>query len=168
MSQAEDRDEIKQLIATYTANGDRGRVSELAWIFAEDAVMTTSQWRAEGRAAIAKALGGSGGAQDPERMAKALAAGARGPIMRHHLTSCYITFDGPDEATGRNYWINFSEHGPDHSGLYSDKYRRIDGEWRIVSRDVRLDWKSPNSWAQSQLVGPRPADMPPPQLITAD
>ena len=162
-NEAAERDEIRQLIATYTANGDRGRVDELAWIFAEDAVMVTGGWRAEGRAGIVKALSGSGGkGREP-------APGTRGRIMRHHLTSCYITFDGPDEATGRTYWINFSEAGPDHSGLYADKYRRIDGRWRIVFRDVRLDWKAENSWTgPDMLTGPRPAHLPPLPVFTGD
>jgi hypothetical protein len=160
VSELEDRDEIKQLIATYTANGDRGRVDELAWIFAEDARMITPHWLAEGRAGIAQALKGAGGDRTGEP-APALRPGVRGRIMRHHLTSCYITFEGPDEASGRTYWINFTEIGPDHSGLYADKYRRLDGRWRIVLRDVRLDWAAPHSRNAGAGSGPRPADAPP-------
>jgi hypothetical protein len=163
MSQAEDRDEIRHLIATYTAEGDRGRVDALAPIFAEDAVMVIPIWRAEGRAGIVKALSGAGAASTT----RAPVPGGRGRIMRHHLTSCYITFDGPDEASGRTYWINFSQFGPDHSGLYADKYRRIDGRWKIVFREVRLDWKSPDSLSGPDLlVGPRPAELPPLPVIT--
>jgi hypothetical protein len=165
MSEATDRDEIRQLIATYTAEGDRGQVQKLAHIFAEDATMVIPTWRAQGRAGIVKALSGSGGGGNPSSQS----SNARGRIMRHHLTSCYITFDGADEATGRNYWINFSENGPDHSGLYADKYRRIDGHWRIVHREVRLDWKAPDSRVgPDMLVGPRPADLPPVPLIVGD
>ena len=158
-NEAADRDEIRQLIATYTAEGDRGRVDKLAHIFAEDAVMAIPTWRAEGRAGIVKALSGGGRAK---AAAPDATVGARGRIMRHHLTTCYITFDGPDDATGRTYWINFSEAGADHSGLYADKYKRIDGRWRIVFREVRLDWKAPNSWTgPDMLIGPRPDNLPP-------
>jgi hypothetical protein len=155
MSEAADRDEIRQLVATYTAEGDRGRVDALAHIFAEDAVMVIPTWRAEGRAGIVQALKGVGREGPPA--ASPAPAGGRGRIMRHHLTSSYITFDGPDEASGRNYWINFTEKGPDHSGLYADKYRRIDGHWRIVFREVRLDWKAPDSRNGPEMtVGPPP------------
>jgi hypothetical protein len=167
MSEVTDRDEIRQLIATYTAEGDRGRVDRMAHIFAEDATMVIPSWRAEGRAGIVKALSGGGGTDKPMRKSDPITG--RGPIMRHHLTSCYITFDGPDDATGRTYWINFSENGPDHSGLYADKYRRIDGRWLITHREVRLDWKSPNSWNGPEvLVGPRPAHLPPVPVIVGD
>jgi hypothetical protein len=162
-NEAADRDEIRQLIATYTAEGDRGRVDKQALVFTEDAVLATSAWRAEGRGGIVKALSAGGGGDRP------VAPGVRGRIMRHHLTSCYITFDGDDEAAGRTYWINFTENGPDHSGLYADRFRRIDGRWRIVFREVRLDWKAPNSRSGADmLTGPRPADMAPPRVIRAD
>jgi len=167
-NEAADRDEIRQLIATYTAHGDRGRVDELIHIFAEDAVMITPGWRAEGRGGIFKGLSSGGGARSGEGADKA-GAGARGKIMRHHLTSCFITFDGSDSASGRTYWINFSERGPDHSGLYSDSYRRIDGRWRIVRREVRLDWKAADTLlGEHMITGPRPADMPPLPVYTAD
>jgi len=160
MSEAEDRDAIRQLVATYTIEGDRGRVELVGQAFAEDATMEIPTWRAEGRAGIVQALGGV--KRDGPSPASAPSPGARGRIMRHHLTSSLIAFDGPDAATGRNYWINFSENGPDHSGLYADRYRRIDGRWFIVHREVRIDWKSPDSRLGPDMVaGARPADAPP-------
>jgi hypothetical protein len=166
MSEATDRDEIRQLIATYTAEGDRGRVDVLGTAFAEDAVMVIPIWRAEGRAGIVKALSGVRREGTPQ---SAGASPAQRRIMRHHLTSSYITFDGPDDATGRTYWINFTENGPDHSGLYADKYRRMDGRWKIVFREVRIDWTAPDSrQPPDMLLGPRPADMPPLPVITGD
>jgi ketosteroid isomerase-like protein len=159
LGELKDRDEIKQLIATYTAEGDRGRVDAMAWIFADDAKMMTSAWIAEGRAGIVQALKEMGGAR--KGPTTPTPPGVRGRIMRHHLTSCYITFDGPDEASGRTYWINFSEFGPDHSGLYADKFRRIEGRWKIVNRDARRDWVAAESRAVGNPAGPRPADAPP-------
>ena len=157
MSELEDREEIRQLIATYTIHGDRGRLEALAGVFAQDGVLETSGWRAEGRAGIIEAL--SPRADAPAREA---APGTRGPIVRHHLTTCLIEFQGPDEATGRTYWINYSEKGADHSGLYADHYRRIEGRWQIAHRDVRLDWIAPDSWAGPEnFAGPRPPDAPP-------
>jgi hypothetical protein len=89
--------------------------------------------------------------------------------VRHHLTTCHVTFDGPDEATGRTYWINYSENGPDHSGVYADRFRRIGGAWQIAAREVRLDWRAPNSsLSEDMRVGPRPAEHGPLPVITGD
>ncbi|MET0183661.1 MAG: nuclear transport factor 2 family protein [Caulobacterales bacterium] len=167
MSEAEDRDEIRQLIATYTIEGDRGNVAKLVTIFADDAVMEIPTWRAIGPKAIFKALGG--GPSGTSRVEVSPAPAAQRRIVRHHLTSSLITLDGPDDASGRNYWINYSENGPDHSGLYSDKYKRINGRWKVVRREVRLDWKASDSRLGPDMhVGPRPADAGPLREVTAD
>jgi len=164
VSKFTDRDEIRQLVATYTAAGDQRRNDLRAHIWAEDAVMVLPVWRAEGRLGILKALG-AGAAQ----AAAAIAEGRPEPMIRHHITSSLVTFDGPDEATGRSYWINFSEKGPDHSGLYADRYRRIDGAWKIVFREVRIDWKAADSRLGAEMrVGPRPPELGPVPVITAD
>lgn len=165
MSELEDREAIRHLIATYTVEGDRGRVDDMAWIFADDARLTTSAWIAEGRAGIVKALKGLGGKR--KDAAPVPATGGR-RIMRHHLTTCLITLDGPDSATGRTYWINYTEAGADHSGLYADTFERRDGEWRLVTRDVRRDWVHPDSMAIGAGPGPRPADAPPLPVIRGD
>lgn len=169
MGQVEDRDEIRQLLSTYTIEGDRGRVDVLVTAFAEDGVLSIPNWRAEGRAGIKKALTGGGRPAAAPDAPAAAPAGGRGRVVRHHLTSSHITFDGPDEATGRTYWLNYSEKGADHSGLYADKYRRIGGKWQIVFREVRLDWKAPDSrLGPDMLVGPRPPEMGPLPVITGD
>jgi uncharacterized protein (TIGR02246 family) len=58
MTHASDRDEIRQLISAYNIAGDRGRIAEMAAVFAEDAVLVLPIWRAEGREAIRKGLAG--------------------------------------------------------------------------------------------------------------
>ena len=35
--------------------------------------------------------------------------------------------------------------GPDHHGVYVDRLARVDGQWKIAEREVRLDWQSPDS-----------------------
>ena len=158
MDENADRLAINTLLNTYTINGDRGRVDALSQVFAEDGVLETPNWRAEGRKGIIAALSGGVGAPAPAREPGSR-GGVRGRIMRHHLTSSLVEFTGPDTATARSYWINYSEHGPDHSGLYADKIRRIDGRWQIVHRDVRLDWialdsrQPPGSIAGSRQAG---------------
>lgn len=82
MSELEDRMAIRQLIDTYTVLGDRGRVSEMSWIFAEDATLKTSAWVAEGRAGIIKALSSVGA--ERKAAAQVPVPGQR-RVMRHHL-----------------------------------------------------------------------------------
>jgi len=163
MSQeALDRIAIHALIATYTINGDRGLITDQAGIFAEDAVLATQTWVAMGRAGIFKAL--SAVLDEAPSMTS---DNAPRRLMRHHLTSSLITFIAPDEARGRTYWINFTEVEMDHSGLYSDHFRRIDGEWRIAHREIRIDWRSPTSRIDPRIVPfGNPPGAPPPLVIT--
>jgi hypothetical protein len=157
MDETAERVAINTLLNTYTINGDRGRVEALAEVFAEDGVLQTPTFRAEGRKGIIKALSRDTGTAPPPREPGSR-GGVRGRMMRHHLTSSLVEFDGPDSATARSYWINYTEHGPDHSGLYADKIRRIDGRWRIVHRDVRLDWIALDSRQPAGVAsGPAPA-----------
>lgn len=166
MDEIAERLAINTLLNTYTINGDRGRVDALSQVFAEDGVLETPRWRAEGRKGIVKALSGDTGTPPPSREPGSR-GGTRGRIMRHHLTSSLVEFTGPDTATARSYWINFTEHGPDHSGLYADEIRRIDGRWQIVYRDVRLDWIALDSrQPHGVTAGALPAGAPPKEVIT--
>src|SRR3546814_9308754 len=65
--------------------------------------------------------------------------------MRHHLTTSRIVSAGPDEATARTYFINYSDIGADHAGVYVDLFRRIDGTWLIARREDRVDWQAESS-----------------------
>src|SRR3546814_18077514 len=68
--------------------------------------------------------------------------GPRRPsFMRHHLTTSRIVSAGPDEATARTYFINYSDIGADHADVYVDRFRRIDGTWLIARREDRVAWQ---------------------------
>ncbi len=166
MDEIAERLAINTLLNTYTINGDRGNVPALSEVFAEDGILENSNWRAVGRKGIIKALSGDKGTPPPER-APGSRGGTRGRIMRHHLTSSLVEFTGPDTATARTYWINYTEHGPDHSGLYADKIKKINGRWQIIHRDVRLDWIALDARQPAGTVaGPRSADAGPIEVIT--
>lgn len=128
---ASDRDAIRDLLARYTYNGDRGRLSELAACFADDGVLEYPGAQPRGPAAIAKALG----------------SGERNPgitFIRHHITNPLIAIDG-DAATARSYFTVHSDAGPDHSGTYDDKLVRTAEGWRFAHRRVRIDWQAKHS-----------------------
>lgn len=128
---AADRDAIRQLLATYTYNGDRGRVAELAACFAADGTIEYPGATATGPEAIAQSL--SSGEPNPART-----------FVRHHVTNPLIEVDG-DTATARSYFAVYSNNGPDHAGTYNDMLVRTAQGWRFAFRQVRIDWQASTS-----------------------
>jgi hypothetical protein len=131
----EDLAAIRQTMSAYNIAGDRMRLEELAATFLPDGVLVTPTATYTGRAEIVAGLGGG----PRERPA---AAGPRPTVVRHHLTTSHITLSGPDTASGRTYFIVFTDVGPDHAGHYEDRLRKLDDGWLFEHRDVRIDWIS--------------------------
>lgn len=127
-----DREAIRVLMARYNIAGDRGDIATLAATFAVDGVLSFNGEPCTGRPAITARLSG-GGTRNPALT-----------VSRHHLTTSLIEIDG-DAATGRSYFHVLTDIGPDHHGVYVDRFARIDGDWRIAHREVRIDWQSPHS-----------------------
>jgi hypothetical protein len=126
---------IRDNLAAYNHAGDRGKLEELAATFAEDGILETEAWKAEGRAAIATTL-------------RQQTTGRERPgltFVRHHLTTCRIALTGADTATARTYFFVMTDIGPDHAGVYKDRLTKKGGEWRFARREVRLDWVAPHS-----------------------
>ena len=131
---ATDRDAIRDLLARYTYNGDRGRLEGLAGCFAADGVLEYMGNTPTGPAEIVSSL--SSGSRDP-----------RLTFVRHHITNPLIAVDG-DAATARSYFTVHSNFGPDHSGTYDDRLVRTAHGWRFAHRRVRIDWQSDTSLFQ--------------------
>lgn len=128
---ATDRDAIRDLLARYTYNGDRGRLDEMAACFAEDGVLEYPGHAPQGPVAIKASL--SSGTRDP-----------RLSFVRHHITNPLIAVDG-DSANARSYFTVHSNFGPDHSGTYDDRLVRTAEGWRFAHRRVRIDWQAEDS-----------------------
>ena len=128
---AADRDAIRDLLARYTYNGDRGRLDALTACFAADGVLEYPGASPKGPDAIAASLGS--GTRDP-----------RLTFVRHHITNPLIAVDG-DSATARSYFTVHSDFGPDHSGTYDDRLVRTADGWRFAHRRVRIDWQAETS-----------------------
>lgn len=128
---AADRDAIRDLLARYTYNGDRGRVAELAACFTDKGVLEFPGDSPAGPEAIAASL--SSGTRDP-----------RLTFVRHHITNPLIAIEG-DSATARSYFTVHSNFGPDHSGTYDDRLVRTPQGWRFAHRRVRIDWQAETS-----------------------
>ena len=130
---------IRDLLARYTYNGDRGRIEALAACFAEDGTLEYPGNHATGPAAIAAALAGGTGARNPALT-----------FVRHHITNPLIELDS-DRAHARSYFTVHTDIGPDHSGTYSDTLVRTPQGWRFAHRLVRVDWQSPGSLFQPMV-----------------
>lgn len=128
---AADRDAIRDLLARYTYNGDRGRVADLADCFAVDGILEYPGDSPAGREAIVASL--TSGTRDP-----------RLTFVRHHITNPLIAVD-EDRATARSYFTVHSNFGPDHSGTYDDQLVRTSEGWCFAHRRVRIDWQSETS-----------------------
>jgi hypothetical protein len=128
----DDLEAISDLLARYTASGDRGQTEQLAACFAPDGVLEFPGTRAVGPAAILSALN----------------SGPRNPaltLVRHHLTTSQILPADPGTATGRTYFQVFSNVGPDHAGVYADRFVRLGTGWHFEHRQVRIDWQAAHS-----------------------
>jgi 3-phenylpropionate/cinnamic acid dioxygenase small subunit len=134
--------EIQELILRYTEAGDRGRFDEFITVFADDAEYVTPLWWTKGRANILAAM---------KREDLSFFGDTPPAFMRHHLTTSRIVLTEPDKATARTYFINYSEIGADHAGVYVDIFRRLHGRWLISRREGRVDWQSQDSRYASAL-----------------
>ncbi|WP_088185610.1 nuclear transport factor 2 family protein [Sphingobium sp. Z007] len=133
MEEMLDREAIRLLMATYTINGDRGRIATLADVFAEDGILEFSGEQSQGRQTILRRLDTPGQPRDP-----------RHSFTRHNLTSSLVELDG-EGATGRTYFQVMTDIGLDHHGHYADRFVRTSAGWKIAHRQVRIDWQSPDS-----------------------
>lgn len=136
------REAIRDVMAKYTTSGDRLRIDDFVSCFAEDAVIEAEKvrpeqaFRYEGRAAIRVW-------QERWLSGKSETHGAT--FVRHHLSTSKIDLTGPDSASARTYWVAWTDIGPDHAGYYLDTFRKLEGEWLIAHRRIRLDWEAENS-----------------------
>jgi hypothetical protein len=139
------RESIRKTLASYTLAGDRLRADDFAAVFTtygvleSEAVGTTDAFRYEGREALRAWLmrwHDAGVSVEPGRQAS---------FVRHHLSTSHIDMTGVDTATGRTYWVAYTDIGLDHCGYYIDVFNKVQQQWLIAHRKVRLDWRSPHS-----------------------
>jgi hypothetical protein len=123
--------EIRQTMADYNIAGDRLRFEELAAQFTEDGVIRFAGVTARGRAEIVRALSGVPAGEGSER--------PRWTKVRHNLTTSQVIIEG-EEARGRTYFFVVTDQGPDHQGVYVDRFRKEGGRWLIAERECRVDW----------------------------
>lgn len=136
------REQIRHLLAAYTWAGDRGRISELADLFAVHGVLDVGPHggRWEGRQAIEAGLA----AVVARTAASGPAGGPAGPV-HHHVSSVLITDVTGGRARVRSYFAVHTGAGLDHWGRYVDNVELEIGRWRFAQRMVVVDGSSPDS-----------------------
>ncbi|MEZ5742201.1 MAG: nuclear transport factor 2 family protein [Sphingomonadaceae bacterium] len=137
--EAKDRLAIQNLLATATQAGDRRRADDYAACFTEDGVLELENGAHEGREAIRAFMGGTTIINNPPP------SGAAPSFIAHNLTTSAVEFTGDGEAEARTYWIVMSSAGPDHSGFYVDRLRKVGGKWLLAHRKPRTLWFSATS-----------------------
>ena len=68
-------------------------------------------------------------------------------VGQHHITNMIIQMEGENDALVESYFLAFHPHaddGPEKMGIaagrYLDHFQRRDGRWKILSREVVMDW----------------------------
>lgn len=135
------REDIRGLMAKYTVGGDRLDFKLLASVFADDGIMESGVLNAVGPQDIADKLTQLMSGTESSSSARAMT------FSRHNLTTSLVNFDSEASASGRSYFLVMSDVGIDHSGVYFDKFIKIDGEWKIKHRRIRIDYCAPNGHA---------------------
>jgi hypothetical protein len=119
---------IRHTQSIYNSSGDRGKVDDMLTAFAPHGVLDIGTDVFEGPAAIKDFISG-------------VTTGTRTVDLRgsrHHLTTSRIEFDGDDKANGWTYFFVMRQGEVIQEGTYIDQYGRIDGQWLIVHRRVKM------------------------------
>ena len=138
-SELDAREQIRDLVARYNANGDSGRFGPMLELFTDDAVMHipsgTHRGKDEIAAMFADAARKTGGGDD-----------ARAAFIRHFTATLQIDLESPSEASSRCYYQVLTDRGLDHWGRYLDRYRLVAGRWRFAERTVTVDGRVEGGW----------------------
>ena len=128
------REAIRALATRYNINGDRARFEAVAGCFTEDATLSWPGFEASGRENIIAGM---------SRTTRGSGSDSTITVIRHNLTTMHIELDDDRMGgTGRLYFFVVSNHGPDHAGVYVDRYARVGDKWLIAKRQVRIDWRA--------------------------
>jgi len=132
------REEIRRTMAIYNTSGDRGRLAEMAETFTEDGILEVASVPYVGRETIKSKI--ASGIKNRSEI-----SGPHVTFMRHNLTTSHIEFVSDSEAHCWTYFLAITDFGPDHAGVYVDKFKKCDDRWLIAHRRVKISWDSPTS-----------------------
>ena len=135
------RESIRDLVARYNANGDAGRLGPMMELFAPDAVVEfVGYGHYSGRDEIRGLFSGAAGR-----------GGEPPTAIQHHVSTHQIDLTSPHDATGRSYFVVYTQAGADHWGRYVDAYRASDDRWLFASRKIKLTGLVPGGWGDRAM-----------------
>ncbi|MCP2138472.1 ketosteroid isomerase-like protein [Rhizobium sp. SLBN-94] len=133
-----DIEDIRSLRIRYSQVLDSGKVEGFHDVFSDDAVVAVTVGQMEGIEAIKKGLADAYDTFDYRK--------ARNYPFMHAVTNHSVSIKSPSEAEGLCYlldWVTGREAG--HPvlllGLYADKYRKENGEWKIYHTKLDVVWQ---------------------------
>jgi 3-phenylpropionate/cinnamic acid dioxygenase small subunit len=130
MSNPEDRESVRELYARYAHTIDEGHFEEWAACFTEDGVFEE------------KELGRFAGREALIAMAQDFRAGLDGAQQRHIIDNVSFQLEGDRGVGTCNLTHHVTRGGLTELtgvGVYHDKLRKVNGQWRFESRLVLFD-----------------------------
>jgi hypothetical protein len=138
------REQIRDLVARYNANGDSGRIEPLLNLFCENAELEVDGETYVGLVAVREFFA------DVTSRSRAQQVVA---YIRHFTATHQIDMVSPTRATGRCYYQTLTDRGLDHWGRYLDEYRLVGDRWMFGRRTVTLDGCVAGGWAERMMAG---------------
>lgn len=129
-SAADEKDEIRELMARYCHALDACRFGEVASLFADDGEWTTTYGSARGRPQIEALL------------ASVVPKPGEGPQRKHYITNIIIALAGERASARSDYLVvRESERGlmPVMGGTYMDDFIKRDGVWQFARKQLVHD-----------------------------
>lgn len=133
-----DIEEIRNLRFQYAHYLDGNDIDKLDQVFSADATVVVTVGSMHGIDEIRSGLREAFKLYDRDQQGSY-------PFV-HAVTNHWVKLTGPDAAEGRCYLLDFeTARKPDPNpllllGLYHDKYKRIDGAWRITHTSLEVVW----------------------------
>lgn len=126
-STADDKDEIRELMAAYCQSLDACRFAEVAALFTGDGEWTSSYATVRGHAAI------------EAQFAEAVPKPGEGPQRKHYVTNIIIKLQGDTADAVSDYLVvRESDTGllPVMGGTYRDRFVRTGGRWLFSRKEL--------------------------------
>src|SRR5215813_3649751 len=128
ISTADEKDAIRELMARYCHALDACRFGEVASLFAEDGVWTTTYGNARGRTQIETLL------------ASVVPKPGEGPQRKHYISNIIVTLTSGDRASARSDYLVIRESPggliPVMGGTYLDDFVKRDGGWQFARKEL--------------------------------
>lgn len=131
------REGIRHTLERYVSAVDRNRYAELSEVFTSGGIIIFGPTaRYEGHAEIIARM---------TENARNRNTDSEENFQRHFLAQPMINIIDGDHARVATYLFVASELGFDTSGVYLDKFTRVDDRWLIAERRANLEWGRPDS-----------------------